>query len=97
MFILTSLWEVAVRRVTFADLVVLGAHNGKLLTSCSKLGQNVAPAVSHSHFRHLTFWERVFFCFFVTVRRSLNWPGETFEPRTKGARSPGFFCLVWRR
>lgn len=95
MFILTSLWEVAVCRVTFADLVVLGAHNRKLLTSCSNWAKTsrvsfrtVFPAL---YFQHQTFSE----CFYRIEK--FEFAERNFWIAYKEARSPGFFCLVWRR
>lgn len=65
--ILTSLWEVAVCLVTFTDLVVLGAHNGSLLTSCSNWCKT-----SRSSFTVSFFPPSMLHCWWLTFRNDFT-------------------------
>lgn len=93
MFILTSLWEV----VAFTDLVVQRSrtHNRKPSSKFLKTHENASARGFDAHFSaHVP-----------KVRgrgRSGSSANSRFGRRNfwiayKEARSPGFFCLVWRR
>ena len=94
MFILTSLWEVAALLHSRTSWCRAHTHNRNPLTSCLNLQNRRLPRVK-THFL-----STVLLCDILEgvnfVLKSL-FACRNFWIAYKEPRSPGFFCLVWRR
>lgn len=95
MFILTSLWEVAVALLHSGTSWCSAHHTMERLSQVVLNLQNLGLGALNAHFPPAGVSRDVFVA--VSLRKSHGFARRNFWIAYKGARSPGFFCLVWRR